>query len=106
MLSIPACKGFEIGHGFASSSMRGSEHNRYSGGILGGIANGESITIRAAFKPTSSVRIPQKTITKKGKSATLTLPKNMRHDPCVAIRGAIVVEAMAACVLADQLCSN
>ena len=106
MLSIPACKGFEIGHGFKSSAMRGSEHNQYSGGILGGIANGETITIRAAFKPTSSIRIPQQTKTTEGKSATLTLPKNMRHDPCVAIRGTIVVEAMVAIVLADQVCSN
>ncbi len=113
MLSIPASKGFEIGEGFAASSMRGSEHNdafvpeglasNHAGGTLGGIANGAPITFRVAFKPTSSIRLPQVTTTKKKKSAILTLPSSMRHDPCVAIRAVPIVEAMAALVLADEL---
>ncbi|MDX8431715.1 MAG: chorismate synthase [Candidatus Algichlamydia australiensis] len=113
MLSIPASKGFEIGCGFASSAMRGSEHNdsftpnglatNNAGGTLGGVASGAPISIRVAFKPTSSIRIAQKTVTKKGKSQTLVLPLKSRHDPCVAIRATAVVEAMAAIVLADHL---
>lgn len=116
MLSIPACKGVEIGAGFSSVTMRGSEHNdlfaktpenkiittsNHSGGILGGISNGMPLIIRAAFKPTSSITKPQSTLDKDGNRATMTLSTKARHDPCVAIRAVPVVEAMGALALAD-----
>ena len=117
MLSIPASKGFEIGSGFAGARMRGSEHNdkfiqqegrvrtetNHAGGVLGGISNGMPLVIRVAFKPTSSIKLPQETIDVEGKSSVLKLPEGSRHDPCVAIRAVAVVEAMAALVLADTL---
>jgi len=120
MLSIPASKGFEIGSGFDGARMVGSQHNdifiqkddrvmtdtNYAGGVLGGISNGMPVVIRVAFKPTSSIGIPQQTVDVEGKSDVLKLPEGSRHDPCVAIRAVAVVEAMAALVLADTLLMN
>lgn len=121
MLSIPASKGFEIGEGFVAAEMRGSEHNdlfgkdaigetrpltNFAGGTLGGITTGQPLYFRVAFKPTSSIRKPQETMSLEGKAATLQLSPKARHDPCVAIRAVPVVEAMAALVLADALLMN
>jgi len=121
MLSIPASKGFEIGSGFASSSMKGSEHNdifdvdqhghvgtdtNYAGGTLGGISNGSPIFFRVAFKPTSSIQRPMSTVNRKKEKTMLQMPSNARHDLCVAIRAVPVVEAMAALVFADALLMN
>jgi chorismate synthase len=116
MLSIPATKGFEIGSGFAGTRMRGSEHNdlftsggdgtirtlsNRSGGVQGGISNGEDITLRIAFKPTATIMRDQPTVDRHGTPATLT-PRG-RHDPCVLPRAVPIVEAMLALVLADHL---
>jgi chorismate synthase len=114
MLSLPACKGFEIGAGFAAARMRGSEHNdcfiaegetqtNHAGGILGGITNGMPLVFRVAFKPTSSIARRQKTVTLAGEPADFELPPGSRHDPCVVLRAASVVEAMTALVLIDTL---
>lgn len=118
MLSIPATKGFEIGSGFAAARMKGSEHNdaftidakgnittetNYAGGTLGGISTGLPLIFRVAFKPTSSIEKPQKTVDTSGKKQTFELPPGSRHDPCVTIRAVPIVEAMAACTLADAL---
>jgi len=114
MLSLPATKGFEIGSGFAGTRLRGSEHNdpfymdggrvrtrtNRSGGIQGGISNGESIILRVAFKPTATIPIPQETVTTAGE-ATVLRAKG-RHDPCVLPRAVPLVEAMAALVLVDH----
>jgi chorismate synthase len=114
MLSLPASKGFEIGSGFASTRMRGSEHNdafelrdgktrtttNNSGGVQGGISNGEDIFFRVAFKPTSTIAREQKTVTTSG--AETTLAARGRHDPCVLPRAVPIVEAMAALVLCDH----
>jgi len=114
MLSIPAVKGFEIGSGFAGTLMRGSRHNdplyveegrvrtrtNLSGGIQGGISNGEPILLRVAFKPTATIRTPQETIDELGRPRTLEATG--RHDPCVLPRAVVIVEAMAALVLADH----
>lgn len=97
MLSIPATKGFEIGSGFSCG--------RDAGGILGGISTGEPIVCRVAFKPTSSTKKLQETVDLNGNPAILKLPEGSRHDPCVAIRGAVVVESMLALVLADAFLS-
>ncbi len=115
MLSIPASKGFEIGKGFEAARMFGSEHNdpfeieegkigcrqNYAGGTLGGISTGEPLYFRVAFKPTSSIKKGQQTVTIAGENTILKLPETARHDPCVAIRAVPVVEAMTALVLAD-----
>jgi chorismate synthase len=111
MMSLPASKGVEFGCGFAAAAMRGSEHNdafgvngllsNRSGGILGGITTGELLSLRVAFKPTSSIKKQQQTTDLQGNIREFTLPKGSRHDPCVAIRAVVVVEAMAALVLAD-----
>ncbi|MDN3507784.1 MAG: chorismate synthase [Simkaniaceae bacterium] len=112
MLSIPASKGFEIGEGFNAATMRGSEHNdafisqtkmatNHAGGTLGGISTGAPIEFRVAFKPTSSIKIPQETVSLSGEKIMHAVPENGRHDPCVAIRATPVVKAMAALVLAD-----
>jgi len=111
MLSIPATKGFEIGEGFKSATMRGSQHNdslsskgfitNHAGGSLGGISTGERLILRVAFKPTSSIKIPQQSVTLQGEETTIRLPEGARHDPCIGIRAAIVVEAMAYLVCAD-----
>ena len=114
MLSIPAVKGFEVGTGFDAVLMKGSEHNdpilkrggkvvtssNHSGGIVGGISNGMNIVFRVAFKPTATIFKKQKTITNRGKEATLQM--SGRHDPCVVPRAVPIVEAMAALVLADE----
>lgn len=115
MLSLPATKGFEIGSGFAGTLLTGAEHNdsfvkrggrirtktNRSGGIQGGISNGENIVFRVAFKPTATILREQKTVTKSG--ATTTLKARGRHDPCVLPRAVPMVEAMAHLVLCDHL---
>ncbi len=120
MMSLPATKGFEIGSGFRSATMQGSEHNdlftinsgdvqtqtNYAGGTLGGISTGMPITGRVAFKPTSSIMKPQGTLTTSGESASFKLPAGSRHDPCVAIRAVPIVEAMTALVLVDAILLN
>ena len=119
MMSIPAAKGFEMGEGFNAAQMTGSEHNdifseggnsitqtNHAGGTLGGISTGMPIVGRVAFKPTSSILTPQETIDTKGAKQVFELPKGSRHDPCVAIRGVPVVEAMAKLVIADALLMN
>ena len=114
MLAINATKGFEMGSGFAGTRMFGSEHNdaffsengkvqtktNFSGGIQGGISNGMPIVFRVAFKPTSTIAKPQKTITTSGKE--IVLEASGRHDPCVLPRAVPIVEAMAALVLCDH----
>ena len=114
MLSLPASKGFEIGSGFGGTRMRGSEHNdafemrggtvrtttNHSGGVQGGISNGENIFFRVAFKPTSTIARAQKTVTAAGEETTLAA--RGRHDPCVLPRAVPIVEAMAALVLCDH----
>lgn len=120
MMSLPATKGFEIGAGFQSVVMPGSEHNdrftkksdrvhtetNYAGGTLGGISTGMPIIGRVAFKPTSSIMKAQETLTLSGERAPFNLPAGSRHDPCVAIRAVPVVEAMVALVLADAILLN
>jgi len=114
MLSLPATKGFEIGSGFSSTRMRGSEHNdpfemragkirtstNYSGGIQGGISNGEEIYFRVAFKPTATIAREQKTVSASREQTKLVA--RGRHDPCVLPRAVPMVEAMAALVLCDH----
>jgi chorismate synthase len=114
MLSLPATKGFEIGSGFSATRMRGSEHNdpfemrggeirtstNYSGGIQGGISNGENIYFCVAFKPTATIAREQNTVTASRVQAKLTA--RGRHDPCVLPRAVPMVEAMAALVLCDH----
>ncbi|MFZ4544042.1 MAG: chorismate synthase [Saprospiraceae bacterium] len=113
MLSINACKGFEIGSGFAGSSLRGSAHNdlfsvrhdkthtetNHSGGIQGGISNGMDIYFNVAFKPVATILQDQKSIDKDGNEVILA--GKGRHDPCVVPRAVPIVEAMAALVIAD-----
>lgn len=113
MLSLPATKGFEIGSGFAGVRLPGSKHNdpfvkkgdrlgtrtNYSGGIQGGISNGEPIVFRVAFKPPATISLPQHTATFKGEEALLEAKG--RHDPCVVNRAVPIVESMAALVLMD-----
>jgi chorismate synthase len=116
LMSLPATKGFEIGSGFAGTLLLGSEHNdaflpseegrlrtatNNSGGIQGGISNGEPITLRVAFKPTATIRKQQQTINDRGEATTLEAKG--RHDPCVLPRAVPMVEAMVALVLADHL---
>ncbi len=117
MMSIPASKGFSIGLGYDAVSLRGSEHNdpfieddgcirtrsNHAGGLLGGLTTGERLYGNVAFKPTSSIKQTQPSVTVDGQACELTLPTGSRHDPCVAIRAVPVVEAMAALVLADFL---
>lgn len=114
MLSLPACKGFEIGSGFGGVTMLGSTHNdafyqqgtrirtrsNRSGGVQGGISNGEDIVLRAAFKPTATIMLPQETVDMQGQAVTLS--GRGRHDPCVLPRAVPIVEAMMALVLADH----
>ncbi len=116
VMSLPATKGFEIGSGFAGTLMMGSEHNdefytddqgnirtvtNRSGGVQGGISNGENIIIRVAFKPTATIRKEQRTVTREGEEVTLAAKG--RHDPCVLPRAVPMVEAMVALVLCDHL---
>jgi len=113
MLSIPATKGFEIGSGFSGARMRGSRHNdpfvlkdgrlgtltNRSGGVQGGITNGEPIVFRVAFKPPATIGLAQATVDFDGQPVTLEV--RGRHDPCVVPRAVPIVESMAALVLAD-----
>ena len=99
MLSINACKGFEYGAGFAAATMRGSEYNRRSDGIAGGISDGHEIEFRVVFKPASSIALPQQAQTVDGRTVEITIQG--RHDRCIAVRAVPVVEAMTALVLAD-----
>lgn len=115
MLSINAVKGFEYGSGFEGTKMKGSEHNdafvsdgnkittstNHSGGIQGGISNGEDIYFRVAFKPVATIIQKQNTVNSKGEAVEM-MGKG-RHDPCVLPRAVPIVEAMAAMVLADHL---
>ena len=114
VLSLPACKGFEVGSGFGGITMTGSTHNdpfyneagkirtrtNYSGGIQGGISNGETIVIRAAFKPVATIMMPQETVDEDGNPTELS--GRGRHDPCVLPRAVPMVEAMMALVLVDH----
>ncbi len=114
MLSIPAAKAFEIGSGFAAAQMRGSQHNdafetragrirtttNNSGGVQGGISNGEDIYFRVAFKPPATIALEQKTVTTSNEQTELAA--RGRHDPCVLPRAVPIVEAMAALVLCDH----
>jgi chorismate synthase len=111
MMSINAAKGVEIGDGFAAARLRGEQNadairpgpefvSNHAGGILGGISTGQPVVVRVAFKPTSSILTPVPTIDREGNETEIVTKG--RHDPCVGIRGAPVVEAMMALVLADQ----
>lgn len=113
-MSINAVKGVEIGDGFAAAALTGEENAdpmrpgeggpaflaNHAGGIAGGIATGQPVRLRVAFKPTSSILTPMETVTREGEATTLATKG--RHDPCVGIRGVPVVAAMVALVLADQ----
>jgi len=114
MLSLPAAKGFEIGSGFAGTLLTGSQHNdpfydaggrvrtrsNRSGGVQGGISNGEHIFVRVAFKPTATILREQQTVDEDGHDTTIKA--RGRHDPCVLPRAIPIVEAMLALVLADH----
>jgi chorismate synthase len=114
MMSLPASKGFEIGSGFAGTDLSGREHNdefymegdrvrtrtNRSGGVQGGITNGETVYFRVAFKPTATIMTEQRTVSAAGEDTTIT--GRGRHDPCVLPRAVPMVEAMAALVLADH----
>lgn len=114
MMGINAAKAVEIGDGMEASRAKGSQNNdpitkegfssNHSGGILGGISNGEEIVVKTYFKPTPSIFQSQDTITKENEKSICNLKG--RHDPCVAIRGSVVCEAMMALVLADMLLLN
>lgn len=115
VMSLPASKGFEIGSGFAGTLLTGSEHNdefyvengeirtatNRSGGIQGGISNGENVVLRVAFKPTATIRKEQRTVSSEGEETTLAAKG--RHDPCVLPRAVPMVESMVALVLCDHL---
>ncbi|MDB4943559.1 MAG: chorismate synthase [Labilithrix sp.] len=114
MMSLPASKGFEIGSGFAGTDLTGREHNdafymdgervrtrtNRSGGVQGGISNGETIWFKVAFKPTATILPEQPTVNVRHEETTLT--GRGRHDPCVLPRAVVIVEAMAALVLVDH----
>ncbi|MDD3324556.1 MAG: chorismate synthase [Sulfurospirillaceae bacterium] len=114
MMGINGVKAVEIGEGCNASRMRGSQNNdailkqgfktNRSGGILGGISNGDEVDVKVYFKPTPSIFLPQQTIDTKGQELTCNLKG--RHDPCIATRGSVVAEAMMALVLADLLLLN
>lgn len=118
MLGINAAKGFEYGDGFAAAAQRGSEHNdafrmengkvvtttNHSGGIQGGISNGQAIRFRVAFKPTPTIGREQNTVTLDGREVTIAAKG--RHDPCVVPRAVPVVESLTALVLLDQYLSS
>lgn len=115
MMSINAAKGFEYGEGFAAAQMKGSEHNdeftklngeirtraNHSGGIQGGVSNGEDIYFRVAFKPVATILKEQQTVDISG--AEVTMKAKGRHDVCVVPRAVPVVEAMAAMTILDSL---
>src|ERR1700732_5178795 len=114
MMSLPASKGFEIGSGFAGTLLKGSEHNdafvregdrvrtttNRSGGVQGGISNGEDIVFRVAFKPTATIRKPQQTVDRSGNP--ITIEAKGRPAPCLLPRAVPMVEAMACLVLTDH----
>ena len=110
MMSINAVKGVEIGAGFGSIAQKGSEHgdemtprgfvSNNNGGVLGGISTAQDVTVSIALKPTSSIRLPRRTIDIRG--AATTVETTGRHDPCVGIRATPIAEAMLACVLMDH----
>ena len=110
MMGINAVKGVEIGAGFASVAQKGSEHgdemtpegflSNHAGGVLGGISTGQDVVVRLAVKPTSSIRLPRRSIDLQGQPAVVET--HGRHDPCVGIRATPIAEAMLALVLADQ----
>ena len=118
MLGINAVKGFEIGSGFGAVTMKGSEHNdafiageesiatetNFSGGIQGGISNGQPIVFRTAFKPVATIMLDQQSVDKKGEP--VTVKGKGRHDPCVVPRAVPIVEALTALVLADYYLIN
>lgn len=114
MMGINAVKAVEIGDGILSASLKGSQNNdairadgfvsNHAGGILGGISNGEEIVMNVYFKPTPSIFQEQQTITSQNEEVDFSLKG--RHDPCVAIRGTVVCEAMAALVIADMVLLN
>lgn len=115
MLAIPATKGFEIGSGFAGTRMQGSQHNdpfivkddrlgtltNNSGGIQGGISNGEPIVFKIAFKPPATISIAQETVDYAGKEKQLQAKG--RHDPCVVPRAVPIIESMAALIILDMI---
>ena len=116
MMSLPASRGFEVGDGFASTRLRGSQHNdpftadesgqihtitNHSGGIQGGISNGETLRLAVAFKPVATIFREQQTVTRAGQP--VTFQAKGRHDPCVLPRAVPMVEAMAALVLCDHM---
>jgi chorismate synthase len=110
MMGINAVKGVEIGAGFASVTQRGSEHrdeltprgfaSNHSGGVLGGISTGQPLLVHMAFKPTSSIQVPGRTIDVEGNAVEVVTTG--RHDPCVGLRATPIAEAMLALVLADH----
>ncbi|MFV8755117.1 chorismate synthase [Nannocystaceae bacterium ST9] len=123
MMSLPASRGFEIGEGFAATRMRGSTHNdpffaqadpaaregfrvrtrtNHSGGVQGGISNGEPLRFAVAFKPVATIFRPQETVTRAGEPRTF-VPSKGRHDPCVLPRAVPMVEAMTALVVCDAM---
>lgn len=114
MMGINGVKAIEIGDGFIAPSLHGSQNNdpirqdgftsNHSGGMLGGISNGEDIVLRVYFKPTPSIFITQKTIDTQNKESDFALKG--RHDPCIAVRGSVVAESMCALVIADMLLLN
>ena len=114
-ISLPAAKGFEIGSGFAATRMTGRSHNdpfvpgpdgrprtatNHSGGVQGGISNGEDIYIRVAFKPTATISSPQQTVNRDNEA--VTLESKGRHDPCVLPRAVPLVEAAMLLTLMDH----
>jgi chorismate synthase len=111
LMSINAVKGVEIGDGFASVAQKGTEHrdemtpegflSNHAGGILGGISSGQDIIAHIALKPTSSMRIPGRSIDKDGNACEVITTG--RHDPCVGIRATPIAEAMMALTLVDHL---
>ena len=115
MLSINAVKGFEYGSGFEGTQLKGSEHNdifnadgstqtNHSGGVQGGISNGEDVYFKVAFKPVATIMQKQETINSEGEK--VEMQGKGRHDPCVVPRAVPIVEAMAALVLADFVLLN
>ncbi|HXC40175.1 MAG TPA: chorismate synthase [Burkholderiales bacterium] len=114
MMGINAIKGVEIGAGFASVEQRGSEHGdemtpegfltNHAGGVLGGISSGQDVVVSIALKPTSSIRLPRRSIDKAGNP--VKVETTGRHDPCVGIRATPIAEAMLACVLMDHALRN
>jgi chorismate synthase len=110
MMGINAVKGVELGAGFAAVAQKGSEHgdeltpdgflSNNAGGMLGGISSGQEVVVSLALKPTSSIRIPRRSIDKHGKA--VKVETTGRHDPCVGIRATPIAEAMLAIVLMDH----